>query len=199
VTDPMPSRRAVLAGLAALTLAPVPAGALTAGEAQSLVRSMVDEIQSVIASGQSQSAILSEFERLFQRYADVPTIARFALGPPARGASESELRAYTDAFARYISRKYGRRFQDFIGGTVTVQGTRTERNGIIVVETTANLPGESPFAVDFHVSDRSGRPLMFNVIVEGVNMLTTERTEIGALYDQSGRDIGRLTERLRQV
>lgn len=198
-TETLPTRRAILFGAACLAILPAATAALTASTAESLVRNLVDDIQSTINSGKSDAAILKEFERLFARYADVPTIAQFALGVPARGASAAEMRAYTDAFATYIARKYGRRFQDFIGGTVTVKGTRADRNGIMIVESTANLRGQSPFAVDFHVSDRSGSPRMFNVIIEGVNMLTTERTEIGALYDQAGRDIGALAARLRQV
>jgi phospholipid transport system substrate-binding protein len=199
VTDLTPTRRAVLAGFGALALFPRPAAALTTGTAESLVRQMVDDIKRVINSGGSESAILSEFERLFERYADVPTIARFALGAPARGASQGDLRAYTDAFSTYIARKYGQRFEEFIGGDVTINRSRVDRNGIVVVETTADLRGEDPFAVDFHISDRSGSPRLFNVIIEGVNMLTTERTEIGALYDQAGRDVGALAQRLRNV
>lgn len=200
MTDlPMTRRRAAqLLAAAAATLG-VPAHALTTGQAESLVRSMVDDIQRTINSGRSESAILSDFEGLFERYADVPTIAAFVLGPPARSASRSEMAAYQDAFATYIARKYGRRFQEFIGGTVTVDRARPDRNGIVVVQSTANLRGESPFAVDFHVSDRSGQPRVFNVIIEGVNMLTTERTEIGALYDQSGRSVAALAQRLRNT
>jgi len=198
-TDILATRRSVVFGAACLAALPAATFALTASTAESLVRNLVDDIQATINSGKSDAAILKEFERLFARYADVPTIAQFALGVPARSASTSQMRAYTDAFATYIARKYGRRFQDFIGGEVTVKGTRADRNGIMVVQSTAKLRGESPFAVDFHVSDRSGSPRMFNVIIEGVNMLTTERTEIGALYDQAGRDIGALTARLKQI
>lgn len=199
MTDLTLTRRRFAALTAAAALAPATARALTSSQAESLVRSMVDDIQSAINSGKSQSAIFSDFERLFERYADVPTIAQFVLGPPARTASRAEMRAYTDAFSVYIARKYGRRFQEFIGGTVTVNRSRQDRNGIIVVESTADLRGESPFAVDFHVSDRSGSAKVFNVIIEGVNMLTTERTEIGALYDQSGRNVGALAQKLRSV
>ena len=200
MSDPRPSRRRVLAlGTAAALMPSLARAAISDSEAQDFVRSMVDDIQRVINSGRSQSAVLSEFERLFERYADVPTIARYVLGPPARSASSGDMAAYTDAFSTYISRKYGRRFQEFIGGTITVRRARQDRNGIVVVESTADLRGESPFAVDFHLSDRSGSTKVFNVIIEGVNMLTTERTEIGALFDQSGRDVGALAQRLRNV
>ncbi len=201
MTDPILTRRAfsALATAAAAFAAAPAAAAISDSEAQAFVRSLVDDIQRVINSGESQSAILSDFERLLERYADVPTIARYVLGPPARGASQSDMNAYIDAFSTYIARKYGRRFQEFIGGTVTVQRARQDRNGIVVVESVADLRGEQPFAVDFHLSDRSGSTRVFNVIIEGVNMLTTERAEVGALYDQAGRDVGQLAQRLRNI
>lgn len=192
------TRRHLIAGLAVLALAPAPALALSTATAQSLVTSLVAEIQTTVNSGKSNAAVYRAFESIFERYADVPTIARFALGPAARTASPAELSAFTNAFSTYISRKYGQRFQEFIGGTVTVKNARPDKNGIVVVQSVANLKNESPFAVDFHVSDRSGSAKVFNVIIEGVNMLTTERTEIGALLDQSGGSVPKLTQRLKQ-
>ena len=74
--------------------------------------------------------MIRDFERMLARYADMPVIAQSVLGPPARSASRSELRAFTEAFQGYIARKYGRRFREFIGGTITVTGSRQ----IIVVD-----------------------------------------------------------------
>lgn len=200
VTDPArhPSRRWILAGLAAgsaLGFA-LPARALTEARAQSLVQEVVDEIKRVINSGRSEAQMIGEFERLFERYADVPTIARYSLGADARSASSAQLSAFTDAFSGYIARKYGRRFREFIGGDIRVRGTRADNN-YVVVSSVALLRGQEPFAVDFLISDRSGRDLFFNVIIEGINMLTTERTEIGALLDRNGGSIDRLTQSLR--
>ena len=135
--------------------------------------------------------MLREFEQLFAAYADVPTIARSALGPAARTASKAQLSAFTKAFRGYISRKYGRRFREFIGGRIEVNDAREVKSCGEVI-TTAYLQGESPFEVRFHVSDKGGKSLFFNIIIEGVNMLASERTELGALLDQRGGDLDRL-------
>jgi len=89
------SRRSVLAGasaLAALSFAPR-AFALTEDQARSLITKAVAEINTAINSGQSNSAIYRSFEGIFKKYADVPTIARSALGPPARSASSAQMRS----------------------------------------------------------------------------------------------------------
>ena len=195
------TRRTVLANAvaAAALLASAPAAfAVSLSEAQNLVDRLVADVNAVIASGKSESRMLDDFEDIFRTYADVPTIARYSLGRDARSASQAQLAAYTDAFATYIARKYGRRFREFIGGQIQVVTARNVPNGV-EVETTAILVGESPFRVDFWISDASGRTKFFNIIIEGVNMLLSERTEIQAMLDQRGGDINRLIADLPQV
>ena len=60
-------------------------------------------------------AMFGEFEKIFDKYADVDIIARATLGADARRASAAQLRAFSDAFGSYLARKYGRRFREFIG------------------------------------------------------------------------------------
>ena len=149
------------------------------------------DINGIISSGKAEGAMLGDFEKLFARYADVPTIARSALGPTARQASKAQLSGFTKAFQGYISRKYGRRFREFVGGRIEVNEAKALKSYYEVIST-AYLKGEKPFEVRWHVSDKSGKSLFFNIIIEGVNMLASERTEIGALLDQRGGDLDRL-------
>lgn len=190
---------AVLAGgMAFAALAPRGALALNTAEARALIDRAVGEINSVINSGMSETRMYAEFEKIFARYADVAIIARSALGPAARQASPAQMAAFTASFQTYISRKYGRRFREFIGGRIEVTGARQVKT-FYEVTSIAYLRGEAPFEVRFHVSDRSGRDLFFNIIIEGVNMLATERTEIGALLDARRGNLDRLTADLRSM
>ena len=144
----MTRRGFVLAMASGLVLAglPHPAKALTVDQARGLVDKTVAEINSIISSGKSESAMLRSFEQLFASYADVPTIARSALGPAARTASKAQLSAFTKAFQGYISRKYGRRFREFIGGRIEVTDAREVKSFVEVI-TTAYMQGEAPFEI----------------------------------------------------
>ncbi len=180
------SRRLFLTSLAAT--AAVPAWALNESDARGLVDRLVGEINKVIGSGKSEKAMIRDFERIFDRYADVPIMARYTLGVDGRSASRSQLNKYTKTFKSYIARKYGKRFREFIGGRIEVNSARSIKSGF-EIKTTAFLRGEAPFEVTFLVSDKSGKDLFFNMFIEGVNLLLTERTEIGALLDRNGGDI----------
>ena len=59
------------------------------------------------------------------------------------------------------------------------------------------MPAYEPFEVDFLVSEHSGQPLVFNLIIEGVNMLLVERQEIGALLDRNSGKIDALIRELK--
>lgn len=195
------SRRMILAGgavWAGMMLAGRPVLALDVGQSRSLVDKIVAEVNTVIASGKSEEAMLRDFEGIFARYADVPAIARSALGPPARSASAAQMAAYTKAFQRYIARKYGRRFREFIGGKIEVTGAQPLKSYYEVISI-ARLRGQSPFDMRWHISDKGGKPMFFNLIIEGVNMLAAERAEIGAMLDRRRGDIAALTEDLRKI
>ncbi|MFW2541133.1 MlaC/ttg2D family ABC transporter substrate-binding protein [Primorskyibacter sp. 2E107] len=193
-------RRAfTLGGLAALTTSAVlPGGAMaaTSAQAESLVDKLVADINKVIASGQSESAMIKEFERIFKKYADLPTIAATALGVDGRRASASQKKAFTDAFTGYIARKYGKRFREFIGGAIAVTGTQTVKNAF-QVNGIMTLRNEAPFDVTFFVGQKSGK--FYNLYLEGVNMLLTERTEIGAMLDKRRGDIDAMIVDLRKA
>jgi phospholipid transport system substrate-binding protein len=155
-------------------------------------------VNGAINSGKSEAAMLKDFEGIFARYADVPAIARSALGPTARSASPAELAAFTTAFQGYIARKYGRRFREFIGGEIEVTGAKPLKS-YFEVSSLAKLRGQSPFEVSWQVSDRSGSAKFFNIIIEGVNMLASERTEIGSMLDRRRGDLGALIRDLQAI
>ncbi len=192
----MLTRRHMFLATAAALVMPQMARALSVDASQQLVTGLVNEVNAVIASGKSESAMIADFAVIFDRYSDVPTIARYCLGADARTASAAQMQAFTAVFRDYIATKYGRRFREFIGGVITVQGAVPVKSWI-EVETTVLLQGRSPLRMDFHVSDRSGSHKFFNFIIEGVNMLLTERSEIGALLDRQGRDLDALIVQLR--
>lgn len=194
------SRRSFLGtGLAAAAaFGAAPAFALNDAEARALIDKAVGEINAIINSGRSEKQMYPEFEKLFVRYADVPQIARSTLGNAARSAPDGQMKAYTQAFQGYISRKYGRRFREFIGGRIEVTGARPLKSYFEVIST-AHLKGEAPFEVRWHVSNKSGRNLFFNIIIEGVNMLASERTEIGAMLDRRKGNIDALIEDLKRA
>ncbi len=190
------SRRGLIAGaVAAPLLAAVPAFALNDAEAQALITKALTDVNKAIASNKSGASLYAAFEALFSRYADVEIIAQSSLGVAARQATPAQKAAYTKAFKSYIARKYGRRFHEFEGASFKVESSRAVKS-YFEVKSTAFLKGSAPFEVLWHVSNKSGKNLFFNIIIEGVNMLASERAEIGAMLDKNKGNIDALIKAL---
>ncbi len=193
LNDAKTTRRTVLLGLAAVSaVATTPVFAASTSQAEAMITKVVADVQSIINSGKSEAAMLRDFEQIFASYADVPIIAKSALGAPWRSASADQQKGFVAVFSGYISRKYGKQFRAFIGGQITIVRSRDAGQKGILVETEAKLQGQAPFALEWQVSDGSGRLKFVNLNIEGIWLLTTEREEIGTLLDKRGGDLNRL-------
>jgi ABC-type transporter MlaC component len=121
------SRRTFVAGslLAGAALSvPRLAYGLDVESARALIDKAIGAVNETINSGKSEQAMYGDFEAIFARYADVPAIARSALGVASRSASDGQMSSFTKAYQGYVSRKYGRRFREFIGGKIEVTDAR---------------------------------------------------------------------------
>jgi phospholipid transport system substrate-binding protein len=185
------SRRFFLAASICAVLRPEVAVSSQQDAAVKVVDKAVSDINQIINSGDTERKMLRSFEKVFNTYADVPTIAKYALGRDVRTASALQINDYTKAFSTYFATKYGKRFREFIGGTIEIVSVEKVKK-YYLVNTIAHMPAYEPFDVDFLVSDQKGRPLIFNLIIEGVNMLLAERQEIGALLDRNSGKIDAL-------
>mgnify|MGYP001796656211 CR=1 FL=1 len=185
----------VVSAAAALGFAALPASAQGNAAAQ-LVTAAVGDIEQAINSGKTGPALYSDFERIFERYGDVGFSAQGVMGRPWRDMSNQQRAQFADSLKVYLSRKYGRRFREFRGAEIVVNDTRSIRRGVEVV-TTVKLRGQSPFEVLFRVREVNGPPRFYDLVIEGISLVVTERAEIGAKLDARRGDVNALIADLR--
>ncbi len=190
------TRRTALLGAAALAV-PMPAFALTEPQARRYVQNIIDDFLETINSNASDADILLRFRQVFSSYADFPTIARLVLGAPWRTLSANQKTAFSEAFADYLSDKYGQRFRAYRGATITItRSVDAGRKGILVYSSVARV-GQAPFDLDWQVSDGSGQTKMLDMIIEGISLISSEREEIRARLSGNRGNIDRLIADLR--
>ena len=185
------STRATLLA-AAIAVLPLSAQALTPQEATTLTNTIVDEVQGYVNSDMSLAQKQDAFRQTMDRYADTSAIGRYVLGVGWRSATPAQQEAFAAAFRQYLANKYGSQFSGYEGGEITIGSANDLGNRGIVVESTVNRPGSSPLLVQWQFSDRSGQPLLIDIVAEGVSLLTSERAAIGNMLDRRGGDLDAL-------
>tara|TARA_B100000287_G_scaffold391281_1_gene402815 strand:- start:228 stop:686 length:459 start_codon:yes stop_codon:yes gene_type:complete len=120
----------------------------------------------------------TELKKLFQKYVDVPIIARAVLGKSWRLANSDQRKRFINVFKTYVSHKYGRQFSEFKGTTLEIIKSRdTLTKAGVLVSTLVVVPGNPSMKVVWQVSDGSGSLKLIDLRVEGISMLSTERQE----------------------
>ena len=180
-------------GIAGLYASPV--FAFKKSDAEKLIKSLTNDVLGAVNEQKSEDIMFSRFEEIFSKYADVPLIARKALGPTWRGASKAQRSAYVSAFRGYMARYYGKRFEEFLGSEIIVSNSRKTSGGFLVGSKIILKDG-SNYQAQWHVIDARGKYLMYNLFLEGVSVLSDVRVQIGSMLDKRAGSIDRLIEYL---
>jgi len=180
-------------GIAGLYASPV--FALRKSDAEKLIKNLTNDVLVAVNEQKSEDIMFSRFEEIFSKYADVPLIARKALGPTWRGASKAQRSAYVSAFRGYMARYYGKRFEEFLGSEIIVSNSRKTSGGFLVGSNIILKDGSS-YQAQWHVIDARGKYLMYNLFLEGVSVLSDVRVQIGSMLDKRAGSIDRLIEHL---
>ena len=167
-------------------------------DAERLIRNISEKVNGVISSSSSQEEVIIELEEIFKKYADTDIMSLTSLGPARRRASEVQLDNFKIAFQIYFLKKYAKRFRELRDGEISILSSRSVRS-IVEVKTRIRLIDWAPFEVVWLVSDRSGEIKIFNIIIDGINLLSSERTEIGVMLENRNGDIDLLSSDLRKL
>lgn len=171
------------------------AQALDEAAARQHVDATIEDILQLIVDSPEAPAIAARLLQIVERRASVRQVARFAAGRHWTAMSESEQADFTRAFSHYLAATYAENFRRFEGSVdelrrqVRVRGTRDAGTKGVVVRTEILQHGGPPIAVDWLVSDRTGRVEVADLIVEGISMAITQREVVGAMLDARGGDV----------
>ena len=153
------------------------------------VRTLGNEALGVIRADMPPAQKQAFFHQLLQQNFDLPGIARFVLGPHWRTASEPEKQEFLRLFEDYIVRVYSERFAQYRGETLRVTGSRADPEGALVTSEIVSPAGRPPIKIDWRLTARDGLYKISDVIIDGVSMGATERSEVAAMIQRSGGQV----------
>ena len=188
----------VAGGLSFFILFSTVANALNTSEANKLISSLVKDINIIINSEKPPTYMYLDFKNVLTKYADTKIMSQKVLGVDWRRATIRQRGDFLKAFEHYLSRKYGKRFREFLGGEIIVTSSR-KVNAVFEVISIVQLDGQAPFEVRWLVANKNGVPKMFNLFIEGINVSSSEKTEIGAMLDKRRGNIDKLIIHLWEV
>ena len=199
----MLTRRDILAGCMALALvlAAFPGHAATAQEeARQLIESLADKaIAALTVKEIPREERVKRFRVLLHEHFAGKTIGRWVMGRYWRKATDGERTEFLKLFENLLVSIYVDRFANYAGVTLTVIKTATKGDADIIVYSRILRPDGSSLArVDWRVRKRKGEHKVIDVMVEGVSLGQTQRSEVASVIRKNGGKIQSLLDEMRK-
>jgi len=139
------------------------------------------------------------FRALLNDHFAVKAIGRWVLGRHWRKASKAEQVEYLKLFEELLVVTYLDRFTKYSGETLSVSTSVLHGKNDIVVSSAIIRPnGEPPLKVDWRVRAKGDSYKIVDVMVEGISMGQTQRSEFSSVIRQKGGVVQGLLEELRK-
>ena len=157
------------------------AGTSQIDSANKLVTQMMVEVESILAKDLNDDMARREnVSALFDRYFDLPTIAKFSAGPYWRAADADQKTAYESAIRDVIIGTVVRNFDQLSGLQFIATDSQAKGKQLVLVKGTFTDINQQqpPIAVAWRVITADNTPpLILDVEIENISMLVTQKQE----------------------
>lgn len=174
------------------------AGATERG-AFDFVKSTTDKGLKFLADANASKAQkTSDFRKLLSASFDLDTIGRFALGRYWNAATPAQQKEYLGLFHKMVVDVYSNRFDEYKGQKIEVRSFRSIGNGDTLVSSYLVPPnGGEEVQVDWRVRNKGGSYKVVDVLVAGVSMSVTQRSDFASVIQRGGGNVDALIKELK--
>jgi len=146
----------------------------------------------------SQQERASQFQHILETKFDVKAIGKFVLGRYWKHASKEEKEKFLALFKASTVASYATRFSEYTSEKFEVVGSRTEKDGGVTVLTRIVRPNGQAILIDWKIFEKKGELRIYDVILEGISMSITQRSEYAAVIQQGGGKVQALITALEK-
>ena len=192
-------RRQLIGACLALLVSLVPGRVARAGPsaaaAEEVVRRLVDQVWQLLAERGVEQVDNQDLHQVLDEGTDLSLLGRLVLGRYWRQANSRQRTEYLHLFRRYMLQTFIQRLRQYAGTELGHSGARFqiiasrpvgERD--VLVQSRVAPPTSQPLRVDWRLRERPGEPVIIDLIVEGISLLVTQRSEFAAVLERSGVD-----------
>lgn len=164
--------------------------AATTQQATAYIEQVAAQTLTILSSKAPRAAKQTDLSQIFAGNIDFPWVARFVMGRHWREATDAQKTRYVSEYQRFIVRHYAVLFSDYDGGNFTVVSSRDDGDDefSVVMQVRASGQKGEPVIIDYKIRLVQGQFKIFDVVIEGVSMLTTQRSEFASIIGNNGID-----------
>jgi phospholipid transport system substrate-binding protein len=129
-----------------------------------------------------------QIKSIFRDNVDTDWIGQFVLGKYWRDATPEQQKKYLSLYREFLIQSYTGRFTDYSGESFKIIGSRDEGNNKFLLNTEIVRPQNPSVLVDYKVKGTGADMKVYDIVVEGVSLISTQRSEFTSVVSRHGLD-----------
>jgi phospholipid transport system substrate-binding protein len=171
--------------------------AARAGAPTEALKQTVDRVVQILADPalrDKPDARRTEVRKVAEGIFDYPDTARRSLGPHWNARTPQQQQEFVKLFADLLDRSYIAKIELYQGERVKYVGETVDGEEAVVKTLIATKKG-ADMPIDYRMHSRNGRWLVYDVVIEGVSLVSNYRTQFNKIVQTESYDA--LVQRLR--
>ncbi len=137
-----------------------------------------------------------QFRTILDTKFNLKSVGKFVLGRYWKQASEEQKEKFLQLFKETTVASYSTRFKEYTSEKFEITGHRVESDGGVTVLTRIIRPGGQHIPIDWKIFEKNGEYRIYDVILEGISMGITQRSEFASVIQKGGGDIEAINKAL---
>jgi len=166
--------------------------AIAAGtdDARQFVDNVGKRVLDIINGGGGKDQKQAQLRQMFSDNVDMEWMGKFVSGQGWRQATGDQRNRYMQAYKQYLLARYTTNFADYTGSKYTITDVKDEGEGEFTVNMQIKTPGQQQqnTLAGYRVHSENGQFKIIDIIIEGVSLITTQRSDFSSVLQQKGMD-----------
>jgi phospholipid transport system substrate-binding protein len=130
-----------------------------------------------------------ELTEVFLKMVDAQWMAKFTLGMHWKELSKNDTKRFVEAYKTYLVNYYVPNFKKYKSNIFKIESVSELRKNEFLVKTIIKNSKElTNYSVDFRLIDKNGTIQIFDILTEGISIISTQRAEFNAIINKYGID-----------
>ena len=165
-----------------------------------LISEIVDEASKILSSSDPVESKIIKLNAIAEKNVDIDGIGMYTLGKFRKQITEDEKIKYKKLFRSYFLKSFSSRLVDYSDPKINIVSQKKINEKYTIVNTLLEKTSKTPeVRIDWRVYTKNPeRPLIRDVIVEGLSLARTQKEEFSSIIQNNDNDINALFKSLEE-
>jgi len=171
-----------------------------AKEPSKLINEIVNEASIILSSSDPVESKIIKLNNIAEKNVDIDGISMYALGKYRKIINEDQKRKYKKLFKSYFLKSFSSRLVDYADPKINVVNEKKINENYTIVTTVLEKTSNNlEIIIDWRIyTKNSERPLIRDLIVEGLSLARTQKEEFRSIIQNNNGDINYLFKSLEE-